>query len=197
MTAPEVTQTVPVDGDENAPQSCGEPLALLASDFGRLYAVVHRYLVHRLFDAELAEELTAATFFKAATASRQIPKDPRHMQWWLLRTATNLANTHHRKNRRQRLLLRRFPYTRPMATEPRVDADTGQGQDPARVRAALMTLRPKYQAVVVMRYYSQLSIQEIAEVLRCRRDAVRTRLSRAMKDLRQRLGHLRLEQDTS
>jgi RNA polymerase sigma-70 factor (ECF subfamily) len=172
-------------------------LALLASDFGRYYAIVHRYLVHRLFDAELAEELTAATFYKAVTAPGRLPEDPRHMQRWLLRTATNLANTHHRRKRRHRLLLRHFPYTRPMLTDTGADAAASADREPSRVRAALMAMRPKYQAVVVLRYYSQLSTREIAEVLGCRQDAVRARLSRAMKTLRERLGDLRPEQDTS
>ena len=188
---------VPVDGDEEATQPTGGPLALLASDFDRLYAVVHRYLAHRLFDRELAEELTAETFCKAVTVSGQFPSDPRHMQRWLLRTATNLANTHFRRKRLHQLLLRRFAKARPVATEPDAHAGKGKAQDPARVRTALMALRPKYQAVVVMRYYNQLSIREISEVLGCRQDAVRTRLSRAMKSLRQRLGCHCSDQDTS
>jgi RNA polymerase sigma factor (sigma-70 family) len=190
-------QAVRADKDDKIPRPHGRALTLLAADFGRYYAVVHRYLVHRLFDAELAEELTAATFYKAVTAPRRVGEDPRHVQRWLLRVATNLANTHHRRKRRHQLLLRRFPYTRPMPTEQHADADAGREQDSSRVRAALMTLRPRYQAVVVLRYYSQLSLQEIAEVLGCRQDAVRTRLSRAMKTMRQRLGPRRQEHDTS
>jgi RNA polymerase sigma factor (sigma-70 family) len=180
---------VPVGGnDEQAQRSSAGPVAVLASDFARYYAVVHRYLLHRLFDPELAEELTAATFYKAVTTSRRIPDDPGHVQRWLLRTATNLANTHFRRQRRHQLLLRRFPYTRPKLMEPQAPDEAGEARDPSRVRAALLALRPRDQAVVVLRYYSQLSSREIAEVLGCRPDAVRTRLSRALKALRERLG---------
>jgi RNA polymerase sigma-70 factor (ECF subfamily) len=73
----------------------------------------------------------------------------------------------------------------------------GKAQESARIRAALLALRPKYQAVVALRYYSQLSVPEISEVLGCRQDAVRTRLSRAMKAMRDRLGSRRSDQDTS
>jgi RNA polymerase sigma factor (sigma-70 family) len=186
---------VRADRAEKIPQPQSRALALLAADFGRYYAVVHRYLVHRLFDAELAEELTAATFYKAVTASRRFPEEPGHVQRWLLRTATNLANTHHRRRRRRQLLLRRFPHTRPLLTEPDADAGASREQDSSRVRAALLALGPKYQAVVVLRYYSQLSLQEIAEVLECRPDAVRARLSRALKSMRERLGPRRSDQD--
>jgi RNA polymerase sigma-70 factor (ECF subfamily) len=161
----------------------------LASDFGRLYTVVHRYLLHRLFDAELAEELTAETFYKAVTASGRLPSDSGHMQYWLLRTATNLANTHHRRKRLHELVLRRFPNTRPVVT--------GQEGETTRVRAALQALRSKYQSVVVLRFYSQLSVREISVVLGCGQDAVRARLSRAMKEMRERLGVSRSERPPS
>ena len=184
-------------GDNEVPQSAAKPMALLASDFDGYYTIVHRYLVHRLFDAELAEELTAQTFYKAVTAARRFPEEPRRIRQWLLRTATNLANTHHRRKRRQQILLRRFPYTRPMVTEPGADTSASKTQESSRIRAALLDLRPKYQAVVALRYYSQLSVPEISEVLGCRQDAVRTRLSRAMKTMRDRLGSRRSAQDTS
>jgi RNA polymerase sigma-70 factor (ECF subfamily) len=171
-------------------------MALLASDFGGYYAVVHRYLVHRLFDAELAEELTAQTFYKAVTAARRFPEEPRRIRQWLLRTATNLANTHHRRKRRQQILLRRFPHTGPMVAEPDATSSASKTRESARIRAAVLALRPKYQAVVALRYYSQLSVPEISEVLGCRQVAVRTRLSRAMKTMRERLGPRRSDQDT-
>ena len=69
--------------------------------------------------------------------------------------------------------------------------------DAARIRAAVTRLRPKCQAVVVLRYFTRLSIQEISDVLGCRQDAVYTRLSRAMKTLRERLGSHWPEKDTS
>ena len=184
---------IAVDGDTTSPAPPGRALAMLAADFGRHYQIVHRYLVHRLFDRELAEELTAATFYQAVAAGRRFPAEPRHMQRWLQRTATNLANTHHRRRRRRMLLLRRFPYTAPKAARDGNETGRESRPDADRVRAALMMLRPKYQAVVVLRFYSQLSIPDIAEVLGCRPSAVRTRLSRAMKAMRDQLGPRRTE----
>ncbi len=197
MAIPGMSKAVRVDADRGVAQSCGEPLALLAADFSRLYAVVHRYLLHRLFDVELAEELTAETFYKAVTASRRFPGDPRHMKLWLLRTATNLANTHYRKKRLHQLLLRRLAKANPSPTGLAVGARTTKCRDSARVRAALMALRSKYQSVVILRYYSQLSTKEISEVLGCHQDAVRARLSRAIKGMRERLGYQSSEQHTS
>ena len=65
--------------------------ALLAKEFETLYACVHRYLLHRFFDRELAEELTARTFYKAAAHVSGPWGEIRDVRVWLLRVATNLA----------------------------------------------------------------------------------------------------------
>ena len=162
-------------------------LGLLASEFERCYAVVYRYLLHRVFDPELAEELTAETFYRAAASIHRLPPDARGVQMWLLRTATNVGNSHHRRMRLRRLLLRRFGTTKPTVTELESASDSTGGQRPARVRAAVQGLRPKYQAVVALRYFSGMSFEEIASIVGCQPDAVRARLSRALKELRERL----------
>jgi RNA polymerase sigma-70 factor (ECF subfamily) len=161
---------------------------VLTAEFGRLYAVVYRYLLHRLFDPELAEELTAQTFYRAAANVDRIGGDVRPIRLWLLRTATNLANTHHRRRRLWQLALRRFAREKPLTTESESAPDSTHGQRLARVRGVLLALRPKYQAVVVLRYYAQMSYADIAAILGCREDAVRARLSRAIKEMRARLG---------
>lgn len=116
---------------------------------------------------------------------------------WLLRTATNLANTHYRKKRLYRFLRADLAKARPTVGERPADSRADQNENSAHVRAALMALRPKYQAVVVLRYYTQLSVREISEVLGCRQDAVRTRLSCALKNMRGELGIDQSNQDTS
>jgi RNA polymerase sigma factor (sigma-70 family) len=162
--------------------------AILEAEFDRLYGLVLRYLTHRFFDAELAEELTAQTLFKAAAAIHRVGGERRQVQAWLLRIATNVANSHHRHRRLRQLFLRRLARHRPIVAEAEAAHEPKDGTEPERVRAALLALRPKHQAVVVLRYYAQLSHEEIAEVLGCRPEAARARLSRALQEFRERLG---------
>lgn len=119
------------------------PITLLEKDFERLYTTVYRYLVHRLFDRELAEELAAETFYKAVGAVGRLGADERQVQMWLLRIATNLANQHYRRARLRRLLLGRFATAprKPGAVDPASDGD-----DPRRdkARAVLQELPSKY-----------------------------------------------------
>lgn len=166
-------------------RSAGQ-LHLLAANFESLYATVFRYLLHRVFQRELAEELTAETFYKAARSVGCLNADEREMQMWLLRIATNLANSHFRKARLRRLLFGRFAASHHRtAAEPDRDGDDSRI---AQVRAAISALPVKYQAVIVLRYYERMSFGQIAITINCREVTVRTRLSRAVRQLRTRLG---------
>lgn len=171
------------------------PVTLLDTRFSALYAMVHRYLLHRLFDRELAEELTAETFYKAIGSAGRAPTEEAGMQLWLLRIATNLANQHYRSTRLRRFLLLRWATGRNPARNP-ASSQAVDREDPrgARVRAVLQAMPVKYQSVLVLRYFGQMSYEEIATVLQCGEATVRTRLSRAIKRMRERLTQ-RIEQD--
>ena len=59
------------------------------------------------------------------------------------------------------------------------------------VRVAIAALRPKLRAVVLLKYFEELSYEEIAEVLGCSKGTVASRLNRGHKALAHKLGHLR------
>lgn len=170
-----------------ASSSGNKAIEVLDSDFQQLHALVYRYLLHRFFNPELAEELTAQTFYNAVVHIARRNGDIRQVRIWLLRAATNLANTHHRRDRLRRSVLRQLEKVTRKATKPPPVSELPDGQRSARVRGVLLALRPKYQTVVVLRYYAQASFADIAGVLGIRQDAVRARLSRAIKEMRQRL----------
>jgi RNA polymerase sigma-70 factor (sigma-E family) len=60
---------------------------------------------------------------------------------------------------------------------------------------AVLALPPRQRAVVVLRYYEDLSEQQIAEVLGCRPGTVKSLASTALGRLRQVLGDVELEGD--
>jgi RNA polymerase sigma-70 factor (ECF subfamily) len=163
-------------------------LATLARDFEASYAVIHRYLLHRVFDPELADELAAETFCRAAASRHELPADAKDLRAWLLRVATNVANTRYRRERLRRLLLRPLEKVDAPAACRVTESAATEDERAVRARRALRSLTPKYQTVVVLRYYIEMSFDDIAAVLGCRPETVRTRLSRALKRLRERLG---------
>jgi RNA polymerase sigma-70 factor (ECF subfamily) len=71
------------------------------------------------------------------------------------------------------------------ATAPCDVDETGRA-----VRAAIALLPTTYREVVILRYLDEMTINQVADVLSLRRNAVEARLSRARKLLEQSLGHL-------
>jgi RNA polymerase sigma factor (sigma-70 family) len=55
--------------------------------------------------------------------------------------------------------------------------------------AALATLPPQARAVVVLRYWEDLSVDQVAGILRCSAGNVKSQSARALQKLRDVLGH--------
>lgn len=178
------------DRDLSAEASVPSPdgaIGLLASHFEPFYKRVYAYLLHRLFDRELAEELTAEAFYRAAAHHSRLYGNERQIEAWLLRTAGRLADSHYRRRRLHRLFLGRFIHARPAAVtqDPPAGGDADASHVP--VQEVVRGLPPGHQSVIVLRYYMQMSVEEMAVVLNCRPETARMRLSRAIKEMRRRL----------
>ena len=59
------------------------------------------------------------------------------------------------------------------------------------VKAAIQDLRPKLRLPILLKYVEGLSYDEMADVLRCSKGTVASRLNRGHKILARRLAHLR------
>ncbi|GAB3868346.1 SigE family RNA polymerase sigma factor [Dactylosporangium cerinum] len=66
---------------------------------------------------------------------------------------------------------------------PQADPTGGYDERDAMVRL-IGTLPPRQRAVIALRFYEDLAVEQIADVLGCRVSTVRTHLTRAMEALR-------------
>jgi len=67
---------------------------------------------------------------------------------------------------------------------------TRAAQIASSVRAAVSTLPPKFRIAVLLRYFDDLSYEQMADVLGCSMGTVASRLSRGHKMLAERLKHV-------
>jgi len=154
------------------------------SAFVRLYRghydAVFRYCVHRLFDRHIAEDITAEVFLKVVENLNRFRGDEKQFRSWLYKIATNAVNNYLRKTVRRNSLMR-------AAREPTNGqvADCGESSEKlALLREAVLSLKPRYQTIITLRFFENLKLTEIAEVLDSSPGTVRSQLTRALAKLR-------------
>lgn len=90
---------------------------------------------------------------------------------------------------------RRWSVERPTADlpdRPSPDGDPAEGGGHGAVEAALARLPRRQRAVVVARFYDDLSVEQTADLLGCTTGTVKTHMSRALAALRTVLGETRV-----
>lgn len=155
--------------------------------YRRHYDAIFRYCVHRLFSRAAAEDVTAGVFLQVVQGLDRFRGDDCDFEHWLWRIATNAANEFLRRSARRKPLLAALAedLRRQIAQAPKDGVDAAERA--ALVKSALLTLRPKYQSVVALHFFEHLSIGEVAGIVGASRATVRSRLSRALKQLRHKL----------
>jgi RNA polymerase sigma-70 factor (ECF subfamily) len=151
--------------------------------YDRHHTRIFRYLVSRLRDRQVAEDLTGEVF---ARMVRDLTKyQPRGVpfQSWLYRIAHNLA-VDHRRVQGRRKLVPLFVAENAQSSDHNLEAQIEQKLTLERVADALETLQPSQQEVVVMRFLIGLSLREVAAVLDKTIPAVKSAQHRGLVALR-------------
>lgn len=136
-------------------------------------------------DTAAAEDLVQEAFIRLAKSAHKI-REPDRAAAYLRSIVMNLARDH---NRRGLVSLRHRP---PAVQDPRSAEDHATvREDVQEVVAALHGLPRRQRDCVVLRYYLDLSVDDIASTLGLSRNSVKTHLSRGLKHLSAELGGLR------
>ena len=130
-------------------------------------------------DASLAEDLVQEAFVRLAGRLLHL-RDRGGFHAYLRQTIVNLARSHFRRKALERRFMER--QTEPPPVGP-LDLS-----DQESTRRALMELPLRQRTAVVLRYFEDLSEAQTAEVMRCRRAAVKSLVSRGMTTLRTIVG---------
>lgn len=153
--------------------------------YRRHYEAVFRYCAHRLFERHTAEDLTADVFLRVVQHLHHFKgRSEQQFQNWLYRIATNMVNGHVRKTARREGLLQRFVE---QTHSQQVDASEPVEERLALLKEAVLALKPRYQTIIALRFFENLKVTEIAEVLGCSPGTARSQLARAAAQLRRKL----------
>jgi RNA polymerase sigma-70 factor (sigma-E family) len=135
-------------------------------------------------DRHLAEDLTQNTFTKLYRAWPRIERRDT-MDRYAQRVLLNVY-----------LDERRRPWHREVATTPESpDLDRVAGDEPhteqwPELRTALMCLPPRQRAVLVLRFWADLSVEQVADALGCSTGTVKSHTARGTARLRELLDGL-------
>ncbi|MHC5003022.1 MAG: RNA polymerase sigma factor [Planctomycetota bacterium] len=143
------------------------------------YPAVAGYVMRRIGDRHLADDLVADVFLSALRALPAYRHRGLPFRAWLLRIATNRVNRWARRERR------RGPV--PAGAPDGAVEDAPAADDAELARTALLGLPPRYQAVLSMHYLEGMPLRSIAIVLGCREGTVKSRLARGREALRREL----------
>ena len=130
-------------------------------------------------DRALAEDLVQDAFVRLVGRLRHL-REPDAFWAYLRRTIVNLATSHFRHRRVERVYLER------LAAAPVAPTNDNDEMDEAMHRV-LLGLPQRQRAAIVLRFYEDLSDVQTAAVLGCSAGTVRSLVSRGMQTLRQEL----------
>lgn len=146
-------------------------------------------------DEALAGDITQQVFLKLFTRISQF-RHQSEFTTWLYRLTTNTCIDEQRKRRRfsplpDTLAATSGAHNNSGAGVPAAEARFMRLEVADSVRDAILTLKPKLRIAILLKYFEELSYEEIAAVLNCSKGTVASRLNRGHRILAQRLGHLR------
>ena len=137
-----------------------------------LYRLAYRYTKQEQDALDVVQE----SIYKALASLDQL-KEPQYVKTWIYRIVVNTALDYLRKNKK-------YIYDENVVLE---EGYYDQYED-IDLKAALDRLEEPYHTIVVLRYFEDLQINEIAKVLSQNENTIKTRLYAALKKLKVQIG---------
>jgi RNA polymerase sigma-70 factor (ECF subfamily) len=175
-------------GPEQDAAWVAEPLAaLVAHDpeawqslFERYYDKMYRFAYVRTGDTSAAEEIAAEVFAGAAKGIARYKDTGAPFASWLYRIARNLTADHLDRRRRR-------PVVALDAVEVSAGAWDGAVDDAADIAKALSELTKEQQEVLLLRFFSDCSLEETAGAMGKKVGAIKVLQHRALAAMKRRL----------
>lgn len=135
----------------------------------RLYQIAYSYLGNRNDALEAVQEATCRAWIKRRTL-----KDQRAFKAWMIRILIYVCIDEQRRRKRS------VPTPDERMREPVMEQDTGRME----MRWALEQVKPKYRHVLLLKYYNDMTLADIAELLDKPEGTIKTWQHKGLKQLR-------------
>lgn len=126
-------------------------------------------------NADDALDVVQESIYKAISSIDSL-KNPKYIKTWLYRIVVNTSLDFLRKHKRVDVVEQEI-------LEKCISGDEDDYEN-IDLHRALDELSPNYRTIIVLRYFEDLKIEEVADVLNENVNTVKTRLYRALKMLR-------------
>jgi RNA polymerase sigma-70 factor (ECF subfamily) len=158
-----------------------------ADALGELYELyyerVFRFCVHRLFDREIAEDVTSTIFLEIAkNISDFSGNSEQDFGNWLYAIAANHTNAYIRKSSRRKKLLEEAARSEKNCVQE--NEEKSLELDWPKLYAAILKLKPQHQTIITLRFFENLSYEQIAQILKIKEPTLRVTVHRILNDLR-------------
>ena len=165
--------------------------------FDLYYDKVLNYVFRRVLNTEYAKDITSNTFLKALKNLDQFEwrNGPFSFSGWIFKIATNEVNQYFRKQNRYKLTID-DPDFKELGDNNKIAEEIEKKIDNDKhlliLNKAIKQLKPIYQDILHLKYFEEMSYEEISQVLNKNESTIRVYSKRAKEELR-----IILEKDAS
>lgn len=146
---------------------------LVSAEKERLYRIAFSYLRDETEALEALQEMTCRAYAKLYKL-----KEPRYFNTWLIRILIHYCID---EQKRKRKVLSITHLTEPLK-DPHANLDERLG-----LEEAIEKLDPRYQHIIILKYYQDMTLTDIARLLEKPEGTVKTWLNKALTQLRSQI----------
>lgn len=143
--------------------------------------VIFKYLIKIGATKEDAEDVTQETIMKTIECLQQI--EPGKMRAWMFKVAIHRYYSLYNKNK-SFVRLNHEDLELLIPALEHVEKNLLMKEQANELEAALQELQPKFQQLLILKYYMELSYKEISEIFDVKETFVKTYLQRARKSFK-------------
>lgn len=154
---------------------------------------VHGYVYMRTNrDRALAEDIVSEIFLKAIENFEKYDKAKGSFKSWIFQITRNYLIDYYRSNKNHQ-----STSLEDLANKLKDTSDTQKSaQDEIEkdvIKEAIDTLPEVKKELILLRYFSGYSYEEIAEITKEKENNIRVNIHRTLQDLKRKLGHLKYQ----